>query len=81
MQIQIVVTEARANFLSNYKFLSGEVLLVKPAPVEFKRDMWEVTILFPDYYTPELACMSLFSAGVTCGLELQYDMYDNNIPR
>lgn len=81
MQISIVVTEARANFLSNYKFLSGQVLTVKPTPKGFASDMWEVTILFPDYYNAELACMALFSAGVTCGLELTYDMYDNNIPR
>jgi len=39
------------------------------------------TIKFADYYDSSLVGATMFAAGISYGLDLQYSSYDNNIPR
>ena len=79
MTIKILTSEKAAEYfqtcnLSGIKSVTTEQKLEDPA-------FYWVTITFEDYFSPDLIGATMFAAGISYGLDLQYSSYDNNVPR
>jgi hypothetical protein len=79
MTIKILTSEKAAEYFQTCK-LSGIESVSIEKNIEDPIYYW-TTITFADYYDSTLVGATMFAAGITYGLDLQYSSYDNNIPR
>lgn len=78
MTIKIVTSEIQAQFLKNYESVGIESVETKEAD---EGGFYDVTIKFNKYFDADIIAQTMFGAGITYGLDLQYSHYDNNVPR
>ena len=79
MTIKILTSEKAAEYFQTCK-LSGIESVSVEKNIEDPIYYW-TTIKFEDYYSPDLVGATMFAAGISYGLDLQYSSYDNNVPR
>jgi hypothetical protein len=79
MTIKILTSLKATEYLKTCKLSGIESVSIKQN-VEDPAYYW-TTIKFADYYDSSLVGATMFAAGISYGLDLQYSSYDNNIPR
>ena len=73
MTIKILTSELQAEFLKDYRLTNPAMESVEVE--KYQGDMYDVTITFNKFYDISLIAQSIFSAGISYGLDLKYSSY------